>query len=84
MQSSHNGVDISVGPDYAYLVQADGTDTILLLDKDTLAYAGAQTNWGGGHIMTSVDVAVPVPEPGTLVLLLAGLLCLGTLMRRRR
>ena len=84
VQSSHNGVDISVGPDYAYLVQADGTDTILLLDKDTLAYAGAQTNWGGGHIMTSVDVAVPVPEPGTLVLLLAGLLCLGTLMRRRR
>ena len=56
VQSSHNGVDISVGPDYAYLAQANGTDTILLLDKNTLAYAGVQTNWGGGHIFTSVDV----------------------------
>jgi hypothetical protein len=55
--SGIKGADISVGHDYAYMVQGYlGNDTIVRLDKNTLAYTGVQSAWGGGDIMLSVDV----------------------------
>lgn len=77
IQSSHVGVDISMGTDFAYL--ARGNDTLLQLDKNTLQWTGVQTIPSFDNLV-SVDM-VPVPEPASLVLL--AMASIGLLASRR-
>jgi hypothetical protein len=63
---------------------------VAVLDPDTLAVIGRQVYYGfsaangladDGHFVTS---AVPVPEPQTYAMLLAGMLLMGVMVQRRQ
>jgi fibronectin-binding autotransporter adhesin len=71
--STFNIIDPNFGGDQMWVISSYGTgaDSYLQLEAEAAPAGGG----GGG---------TPTPEPGTLVLLGAGLLCLGGCVRRRK
>ncbi|PTD98132.1 FxDxF family PEP-CTERM protein [Pseudothauera lacus] len=59
----------------------------LVADSYSLLVSGNATGWAGGRYelkMTAKQIAAPVPEPQTLLMMLSGLGLLGAVARRRR
>jgi hypothetical protein len=78
-----NGFEVAGGRGYAALNLDDGTSLATGLYGIDLATGGATLLGSYNGTLSGLSVSA-VPEPQTLAMLLAGLLAVGTLTRRRR